>query len=139
MKPPAPAERVADRECVRESAGPWTAECSAHWVRRIARRAGYRVAESTGGAWIVAGGRHGFFIWATETSASPEVVAEHGGFRLVGRVAGVPVYDDSVRTFWPASGFLLWVEAGPRADSVAPKPGELGPLIRASRAVPPPP
>jgi hypothetical protein len=56
----------------------------------------------------------------------------------VAEVAGAKVYDDGTRTFWLANGYLFWIEAGPRGDSVAPTPTELAPLIRASRAVAPP-
>jgi hypothetical protein len=37
------------------------------------------------------------------------------------------VYDDGTRTFWLANGYLFWMEAGPRGDSVAPTPTELAP------------
>jgi hypothetical protein len=107
-------------------------------VRRIARRAGYRVTGTTGSAWVATGGGTEFFIWATEASGSVEVSARREGYRLIGRVAGAPVYDDGVRRFWPARGFVIWVAAGPRGDSIAPRVGELAALVRAGRTIPPP-
>jgi hypothetical protein len=126
------------RECVRESAGPWTSECSARWVRRIVTQSGYRVTGSTGSAWVAAGRGREFFIWATEASGAVEPLAKREGYRLVGRFAEAPVYDDGVRKFWPAGGFLFWVAAGPRGDSIAPTARELAPIILASRTVAPP-
>ncbi len=126
---------VAGRECVPESVGPWTSGCSAQWVRRIVRRSGYRVTGTTGSAWVAAGREREFFIWATEGRGSVERIAKRGGYRLVGRVAEVPVYDDGVRKFWPAGGFIFWVAPGPRGDSIAPTASELEPIVRASRAI----
>lgn len=136
-----PATRAvvtAARECVSDSAGPWTSECSARWVRRIIRRSGYRVTGTTGSAWVAAGGGREFFVWATERSGGVELSAEREGYRLAGRVAGAPVYDDGVRKFWPARGFVIWLAAGPRGDSIAPRASELASIIRASRTIPPP-
>jgi hypothetical protein len=137
-KSTAPSARLTGRECVRESAGPWTSKCSARWVRRIVTHSGYRVTGSTGSAWVAAGRGREFFIWATEASGAVEPLAKREGYRLVGRFAEVPVYDDGVRKFWPARGFLFWVAAGPRGDSVAPTADELAPIILATRTVAPP-
>jgi hypothetical protein len=128
----------ARRACVRDWAGPWTSECSARWVARVVRRAGFRVTRATGSAWVAAGrGRH-FFIWATERAGSVERLARRESYRLLFRVAEAPVYGDGVRKFWPAGGFILWVAAGPRGDSIAPTARELAPLVRASRTLPSP-
>jgi hypothetical protein len=137
-KPTTPSTRFAGRECVSDSAGPWTSECSAHWVRQIVRHSGYRVTGTTGSAWVAAGRGRDFFIWATRASRPVELVAKRGGYRLVGRVAAAAVYDDGVRTFWPARGFIFWVAPGPRGDSTAPTASELEPIVRASRTVSPP-
>ena len=129
---------VAGRECVRGWDGPWTYECSAQWVRQVVRAAGYRMTGDTGSAWVAAGGGRSFYIWATEATSSPKQIAKREHYRLVRRVAKAPVYDDGVRKFWPARGFIFWVEAGPRKDSIAPTARELEPLIRASRRLRPP-
>ena len=129
---------VPARGCVSEPAGPWTSECSARWVRRIVRRAGYRVTGATGTAWVASGRGREFFIWATEPRGSVKRSAKREGYRPVGRIAGASVYDDGVRRFWPAGRFTVWLAAGPHGDSLAPRVGELAPLVRASRTIPPP-
>ena len=137
-EPATPAADQVARECVQNSPGPWTSECSARWVRRVVRRAGYRVTGTTGSAWVATGAGREFFIWATERSGSVQRAAKREGYRLVGRVAGAPVYDDGVRKFWPADGFIVWLAAGPRGESIAPRGSDLAPIVRASRATPPP-
>ena len=136
---PVASSESAGRECVLESAGPWTSTCSAQWLRQIVRDAGYRVTGATGSAWLAAGRRTSFYVWATDASASPREIANQGSYRLVRHVGKAPVYDDGVRKFWPAQRFIVWVEAGPRQDSTAPAARELEPLIRASRRLAPPP
>jgi hypothetical protein len=131
-----PSAESAGRGCVLESAGPWTSECSARWVRRIVVRSGYRVTGTTGSAWVAAGRGREFYIWATAASGSVGLLAKREGYRMIGRVVEAPIYDDGVRKFWPARRFIFWVEAGPRGDSIAPTARELEPIVRASRTVP---
>jgi hypothetical protein len=138
------SDRQADRtseaqDCITEWAGPWTAECSAEWVADVVDRAGYRVSGHTQSAWIVTGRGRSFYIWATDEGPPVEQILRREPYRLVAEVAGEELYDDGTRTFWKANGFLFWIEAGPRGDSVAPTPTELAPLIRSSRLSTPPP
>jgi hypothetical protein len=134
---PTPQEAGKEQTCITEWMGPWTAECSAKWVVKIVGQAGYRVAGDTKSAWIAAGRARSFYIWATDETPVKQIVRREG-YRLVAQVAGTKVYDDGTRRFWRANAYLIWIEAGSRDDAVAPTPTELAPLIRASRAIPPP-
>jgi hypothetical protein len=135
----APQQATVEPSCVAESTGPWTATCSAAWVAKIVEKAGYRLTGDTQSAWVATGRGTSFYIWATDRTAPVGQIARRESYRLVARVAGTKVYDDSIRKFWAASGYIIWIEAGPRGGSIAPKPTELGPLIRASRAAAAPP
>ena len=96
------------------------------------------LAGDTKGAWIATGTEPSFYVWATDEGPPVKQILRRESYRFVAEVAGAKVYDDFTRTFWLANGYLFWIEAGPRGDSVAPTPTELAPLIRASRAVAPP-
>jgi hypothetical protein len=135
-----PTTRQANGEqtCIAEWAGPWTAECSATWVAGLVERAGYRVTGDTKSVWIVTGKERSFYVWATDEGPPVKQILRRESYRFVAEVAGARVYDDGTRKFWLANGYLFWIEAGPRGDSVAPTPTELAPLIHASRAVTPP-
>ena len=126
------------QDCITEWVGPWTAECSAEWVAEVVERAGYRVTGDTKSAWIATGTERSFYVWATDEGPPVKQILRRESYRFVAEVAGAKVYDDGTRTFWLANGYLFWIEAGPRGDSVAPTPTELAPLIHASRAVAPP-
>ena len=131
-------QRGKAQNCIEEWAGPWTADCSAKWVAKIVDQAGYHVSGDTKSAWIATGRGRSFYMWATDEGPPVEQIVRREYYRLVAEIAGEKLYDDGTRTFWKANGFLFWIEAGPRADSVAPTPLQLGPLIRASRSVAPP-
>ena len=100
------------------------------WSRYVALEAGFRIAGSTGSAWIVKGRKRSFYFWATGP-ANDLVRAE--GYRVVRRLAGVEILTDGVRLAWRLRRATLWIEAGPTEDSIAPKPGELAELIAGSR------
>jgi hypothetical protein len=132
-----PTNRQADVEqtCIAELAGPWTAECSAKWVAKLVEQAGYRLTGDTKSAWVAAGQGRSFYIWATDLTTPVAQIARRESYRIAARVGRTRVYDDGTRTFWRANRYLIWIQAGPHDDSVAPTPAELAPLIRASRAV----
>jgi hypothetical protein len=126
------------QNCIVEWAGPWTAECDAEWVAEVVEQAGYRVTGDPKSAWIATGKERSFYIWATDGGPPVKQIVRRESYRFVARVARARVYGDGTRKFWLANGYLFWIEAGPRGDSVAPTPTELAPLIRASRALAPP-
>jgi hypothetical protein len=120
--------------------GPWKACAEARWVRRVVEVAGYRVTDEPASALVAEGKGREFYIWTSELALpfSELVCAE--GWRRVSAVEGADVYGDRrLWRFWAAQGFIFWVQAGPRATSVAPWPTELGSLIRASQSIRPPP
>jgi hypothetical protein len=56
------------------------------WSRYVALEAGVRIAGSTGSAWIVKGGGHSFYFWATGRTSTRSLVEE--GYGVVRRVRG---------------------------------------------------
>jgi hypothetical protein len=127
-------QAAAEQPCIEEWPGPWTAECSARWVARLVDKAGYRVVGDTKSAWIATGEGTSFYIWATDHTTPVKQIARRESYRMVARIAGTTVYDDGTRKFWRANRYLIWIQAGPRDDSVAPTPPELARLIAASRS-----
>jgi hypothetical protein len=101
------------------------------WSRKVALEAGFRIAGSSGSAWIVKGRNRSFYFWATRSAN--DLRAE--GYRVVRRLAGVEILTDGVRLVWRLRRATIWIEAGPTEDSIAPKPGELAELIAASRTL----
>jgi hypothetical protein len=101
------------------------------WSRKVALEAGFMIAGSTGSAWIVEGGKHSFYFWGRGRTSASALRAE--GYRVVRRVAGVEILSDGVRLAWRLRQATVWVEAGPTEDAIAPKAGELGGLIAASK------
>jgi hypothetical protein len=103
------------------------------WSRMVALEAGFKIAGSTGSAWIVKSGKHSFYFWGTGRTSASALRAE--GYRVVRRVAGVEILTDGVRLAWRLRRATVWVEAGPTEDAIAPTAGELGGLIAASRTL----
>jgi hypothetical protein len=101
------------------------------WSRKVALEAGFRIAGSSGSAWIVKGRNRSFYFWATRSAN--DLRAE--GYRVVRRLAGVEILTDGVRLVWRLRRATIWIEAGPTEDSIASKPGELAELIAASRTL----
>jgi hypothetical protein len=108
-------------------------ECREKWSRAVAEEADFKIAEYTGSAWVAKGHGRSFYIWATEATPTRRFADE--GYRVIRRIGGARIFSDNVRLAWRAQGARVWIEAGPFEDSLAPKPSELGGLVRASRAV----
>ena len=126
-----PAEEPRRLECV--LGGPWTTSPSAFWTRRIAEEGGYRIIAETGSAFVAAGKGHEFSIWATEAELPITATVAEENWRRLAVVRDVIVYGDRDRwRVWLAQGFIFWVKAGPRPESVLPEPGRLAPVIDAS-------
>jgi hypothetical protein len=127
-------------DCPADWPGPWTACPEADWVQQLAESAGYRVTGETGTALIAAGGGWSFYIWATKgTTRAIRRTAKREKWQVLGTVAAVEVYGDAnLWRWWVANGFVVWLQAGPYGDSRPPPLQEMEPLIRASKAVPPP-
>ena len=126
-----PAEEPPQPECV--IGGPWTTWPSAFWTRRIAEEGGYRIVSDTGSALVAAGKGHEFYIWATEPERPIRAIVAQEKWHKLAVVRDVTVYGDrDLWRFWLAQGFIFWVKAGPRPESVLPEPGRLAPVIDAS-------
>jgi hypothetical protein len=120
--------------------GPWKACAEARWVRRIVEVAGYRVTDEPASALVAKGKGREFYIWTSELTRPFNDLVSAEGWRRIATVDGAHVYGDQrLWRFWAAQVFIFWIQAGPRARSVAPRPTELGPLIRASKSIQPPP
>jgi hypothetical protein len=115
--------------------GPWTACPEAAWVRLIAGSAGYPITDETGSALVAEGRGHGFYIWATKAADEPPAAQ---GWKRLGTVEGVDVFDDGIRRRWVAQGFVFWLQAGPSTDATLPLLGEMQPLVQWSLDLPPP-
>jgi hypothetical protein len=113
--------------------GGCAAECHEEWSRAVAEAAGYKIVENTGSAWVARGRGRSFYIWAVESIAAARLTNE--GFRILRRVNGVPIYTDGLRVAWRTRSATFWIEAGPTEESLAPRPSELGSLVRASKTV----
>ena len=101
----------------------------AAWARRAAERAGFRVHGCSEISWLVKGrGRTSFGLWNTRRGREGPLVA---------RVAGVPVrgFLDH-RVNWRARGLTVWIEYGPRRDSILPRGAALARLVRATLRLP---
>jgi hypothetical protein len=133
-------EQTSSDECPPDWPGPWTACPEADWVQKVAQRAGYRVAGETGSALIAKRNGRSFYIWATEgTPEELDKAAKRESRQPLGVVEGVEVYgDESLWRWWVAEGFVIWLQAGPTADSRLPSLTEMESLVRASKTVPRP-
>jgi len=132
----APPRQRLGTSCPQEWPGPWTACPEAAWVAAILGRSGFAVTDETGSALVAGGSGWSFGIWSTEIGDS---LAGREQWRPLGRRAGVLVYGDrDLWRWWAAQGFVIWVHAGPYADSRAPDLDGLAALIRASREITPP-
>jgi hypothetical protein len=120
--------------------GPWTACPEADWAHQIAARAGYRITGETGSALIAEGNGRSFYIWTTEVPTEEVArAAKREKWQLLGAVATVEVYgDEALWRWWPAQGYVVWLQAGPSVDSQVPRLEELRSLVRGSKALPPP-
>jgi hypothetical protein len=127
-------------DCLAGWPGPWTACREADWAQQIAERAGYRITGETGSALIAEGNGRSFYIWTTEVPTEEVTrAAKRDRWQLLGTVAAVEVYgDETLWRWWPAQGYVVWLQAGPSSDSRAPRLEELRSLVRASNALPPP-
>jgi hypothetical protein len=131
-------------ECAAETGdqwpGPWTLCPQADWVRQVVRGTEYRLAGETGSALIAEGNGRSFFIWATPVPPSLAALARSENWKLLGRIDGSRVWGGEDRHWWVAQDHIFWVSVGPQGLSRAPElnESELGPLIRASKALPRP-
>ena len=128
------------QECETDWPGPWTECPQAHWVAQVAEHAGYRINGETGSALIAGGKGRSFYIWATLRANGQDLddgpTARKGP---LGEIDGVAVYgDERLWRWWTASGFVLWLQAGPYRSSQLPALNEMESLVQASRAIPPP-
>jgi len=81
--------------------------------------------------------QHSIVVAALGDGCRAEAPGER--WRELAAVDGVSVYgDENLWRFWQAQGFVFWVQAGPRSDSMAPAPAELRELLRASKTLAPP-
>jgi hypothetical protein len=130
------------RECAADDQwpGPWTLCPQADWVRQVVRGTHYRLAGETGSALIAEGNGRSFFIWATPLPGSLAALARSENWKLLGRIDGSRVWGSEDWSWWVAQDYIFWVSVGPHGFSRAPAPNEseLGPLIRASKALPEP-
>jgi hypothetical protein len=130
------------RECAADDQwpGPWTLCPQADWVRQVVRETDYRLAGETGSALIAQGNGRSFFIHATPVPHLLADLARSENWKLLGRIDGSPVWGGEDWRWWVAQDHIFWVSVGPQGLSRAPAPNksELGPLIRASKALPPP-
>jgi hypothetical protein len=125
--------------CPPDWPGPWTECPEAKWVGRVAESAGYRLAGDTGSALVAEGGGHSFYIWATEYERPFSEMAADEEWKRIGRVDGIPVYGDrTLWRWWPAQGFVFWLQAGPRGNSTLPPVRGMRSLVHASQNQPPP-
>jgi hypothetical protein len=108
-------------------------ECREEWSRAVAKDADFKIAEYTGSAWVAEGHGRSFYIWATE--ATPTRPFAYQGYRVILRIGGVRIFSDNVRLAWRAQGATVWIQAGPTEDSLAPEPGDLRELVRASKTI----
>jgi hypothetical protein len=109
-------------------------------VRLVVEVAGYRVTDEPASALVAKGKGREFYIWTSELTRPFNELISAEDWRRLSTVERADVYGDRrLWRFWAAQGFIFWVQAGPMATSVAPWPTELGPLIRPSRSIPPPP
>ena len=117
--------------------GPWSACPDAAWTRQAAAAAGYRVVGETGSALVVGDGAHSFYLWATRNGRTAEARwRQHPPLVVVG---ATPVYGDrDLWRYWRAGPFAVWVQEGPTADAVLPRPRELAPLVEATVRLAPP-
>jgi hypothetical protein len=122
--------------CPDDWPGPWTACPEAAWVGRVAETAGYRLAGDTGSALVAEGGGDSFYIWATQHDRPFSELAADERWKPLARVDDVPVYGDrTLWRWWPAQGFVFWLQAGPRAKSTLPPVDGMDGLISASQTV----
>lgn len=109
------------------------AEC---WSREVALEAGYRIAGSTGSAWIVKGGGRSFYFWATSRASDSHRGGLHReGYRVVRRIGDVAIFTDGLNLAWRVRRATVWIQAGPTEDSDSPQPRELGPLVKTSKTL----
>jgi hypothetical protein len=123
-------------ECPADWAGPWTACPEAEWVRRFTERAGYRITGDTGSALVARGNRRGFYIWATKgTEADIERAAKD--WRYLGQVEGIRIYgDETLWRWWAVDDRVVWIQAGPYANSRIPPLERMESLVVASTLAP---
>lgn len=101
----------------------------APWLHRVATLAGFHVAGHNGAAWFVKGrGRTGFYLWANRATPNPKPVFD--------RVAGATLYGTQNQIGWRAQGLTVWIQYGPRADAVLPRPDQLAKLVLVTLRLP---
>jgi hypothetical protein len=110
----------------------WVADW--RWTCRIVQHAGFRIIGHTGSSLTVEGHGAGFNIWTTRLRRPIEAVAGHS--EPVARVRGISVFGDRTQwRYWAAQGFVFWLHAGPRRDSMLPQRRGLARLVAASGRV----
>jgi hypothetical protein len=125
-------------ECPADWPGPWTACPEAERVRLFTERAGYRITGDTGSALVARGNGWSFYIWATERKEDGiDWAAREKTGPPLGQVGGVEIYgDENLRRWWVVDGTIVWIEAGPNANSRIPPLEEMESLVRASTLSP---
>jgi hypothetical protein len=137
-KPTIARSTSASGECPADWPGPWTACPEAEEVRQFTEHAGYRITGDTGSALVARGNGWSFYIWATERKEDGiDWAARERTGPPLGQVGGVEIYgDESLRRWWVVDGTIVWIEAGPNANSRIPPLEDMESLVRASTLSP---